>query len=119
MSVQNMNMKYLRIAELSENIEKLNKIIELHQNTTNDDSMIRQYVYKKEEQILELQEIFATLNLNILQRGWNINRQIAKVNYNIQIPDKEKLRNHITKLEQMFTALGDEINEISQFEFSK
>ena len=59
-------MKYLRIAELAENIEQLNTIIELHQKTTNDESMIKQYAYKRAEQIVELQELFSTLSIMIV-----------------------------------------------------
>lgn len=115
------NIKYLRIAELSENIEKLNKIIELHQNTTNDASMIKQYAYKREEHIVELQELFRTLSITIVPNEWNQEIQLSKVKYQIQtivmdkdkLPNRAKLKEHMTELERIFNLLGNEIAEIS------
>ena len=112
MTGQAIDMKYLRIAELAENIEKLNTIIELHQKTTNDASMIKQYAYKRAEQIVELQELFSTLSIMIVPNQI----QLSMTDYKIQIPDREKLPNHLTKIELMFTALGAEINKISRLE---
>ena len=60
-------MQYFRVTELVENIDKLNKIIELHQNTTKDVSIIKQYAYKKRESILELRNIFLQLNLDVVE----------------------------------------------------
>ncbi|MEM1328788.1 MAG: hypothetical protein AAGI23_22720 [Bacteroidota bacterium] len=38
---QELDIKYIQIAELSQNIERLNESIELHQKTTRNQSMIR------------------------------------------------------------------------------
>ena len=105
-------MKYIRIADIAEDIENLNAIIELHQKTTKDQSMIRQYNCRRDEQIAELQALFSTLNLNIVQveRANKSNLSII----NARIADKEKqLYAHKTKLERIASLLGDEINEIS------
>ena len=104
-------MKYIRIADIAEDIENLNAIIELHQKTTKDQSMIRQYNCRRDEQIAELQALFSTLNLNIVQVEW-----ANKPNSSMMKPpiaDKEKLYAHKTKLERIASLLGDEINEIS------
>lgn len=60
-----MNIKYIRIAELVENIDKVNKIIALHQKTTKSVSMIRQYNCQRDEFIKELQQLFLQLNLSV------------------------------------------------------
>ena len=104
-------MKYIRIADIAEDIENLNAIIELHQKTTKDQSMIRQYNCRRDEQIAELQALFSTLNLNIVQVEWTNkpNSPMMKA----LAADKEKLYAHKTKLERIASLLGDEINEIS------
>ncbi len=60
-----MDYKYVRIAELTENIEKLNNLIEIHRTTTKSNSMVKQYAYKRREFIVELQELFKSLRLTI------------------------------------------------------
>ena len=104
-------MKYMRIADIAEDIENLNAIIELHQKTTKDQSMIRQYNCRRDEQIGELQALFRTLNLNIVQVEWANKSNSSMINP--LIADKEKLYAHKTKLERIASLLGDEINEIS------
>lgn len=62
-----MDYKYIRIAEITEQIEKINQMIELHEQTTDNQSMIKQYAFKRGELIAELQEIFKTFNLIVQQ----------------------------------------------------
>ena len=60
-----MNKKYLQIADLTEQIEKVNAMIALHRSTTHNNSMIKQYVFKRNELIAELQTLFTSLHLHI------------------------------------------------------
>jgi hypothetical protein len=60
-----MDEKYIRIAELTEQIEKLSNLIELHQRTTNNQSMIRQYAVKRDELIEELRIFFQAIHLTV------------------------------------------------------
>lgn len=62
-----MDYKYIRVAEITEQIEKINRMIALHEETTDNQSMIKQYVFKRDELIGELQEIFKTFNLVVQQ----------------------------------------------------
>ena len=52
---------FIQIAELYECIEKLDRIIEVHQKTTRDQFMINQYVFKRTEHETELKALYATL----------------------------------------------------------
>ena len=63
--MENMDEQYIRIAELSEQIGKLNTIIELHEQTTADKSMIVQYVVRRDEFVNELQSLFRSLRLTV------------------------------------------------------
>lgn len=63
MKATTMDIKYVRIAELIENIEKVSKMIDLHKQTTKNQSMIRQYTCQRDEFVAELKEIFKSLNL--------------------------------------------------------
>jgi len=65
MEVQPMDEKYIRIAELTENIVNVNKIIEMHRKQTKSLSMIRQYLCQRDEFIEELQKVFKSLNLEL------------------------------------------------------
>ena len=67
MAAEVMDLKYIRIAEITEQIEKINQMIVLHEQTTGNQSMIKQYVFKRGELIMELQEIFKTFNLIVQQ----------------------------------------------------
>ena len=60
-----MDEKYIRIAELTEQIDKITHLIELHQRTTNNLSMIRQYTVKRAELIEELRVFFQSLQLTV------------------------------------------------------
>ena len=60
-----MDEKYIRIAELSEQIEKTNRMIALHQNLSDNQSMIRQYAYKRDELIAELETALQSLHLTV------------------------------------------------------
>lgn len=67
MEAEVMDYKYIRIAEITEQIEKINQMIDLHEQTTDNQSMIKQYAFKRDELITELQEIFKTFNLIVQQ----------------------------------------------------
>jgi uncharacterized coiled-coil DUF342 family protein len=60
-----MDIKYVRIAELTENIEKVNNMLRLHQNTTRNPSMIQQYECQRDEFLEELQTLFNAINLRV------------------------------------------------------
>lgn len=60
-----MDEKYIRIAELSEQIEKINDMIVMHQKAANNQSMTRQYTYKRNELISELETALQSLHLNV------------------------------------------------------
>ncbi|MDX2247728.1 MAG: hypothetical protein SF052_13170 [Bacteroidia bacterium] len=60
-----MSMRYIRIAELIENLEKLTQMINLHKHTTRNSSMIKQYEFKRLELLNELQNFFTPLNFRL------------------------------------------------------
>jgi len=60
-----MDEKYVHIAELSEQIEKINAMIAMHREQTNNQSMIRQYAYKRDELISELKSLLQSLRLTV------------------------------------------------------
>lgn len=62
---QYMELKYIRMAELVRDIEKLNAIIDLHQQTTQSLLMIRQYQFKHGEFLSELQDLLKPVRLFI------------------------------------------------------
>lgn len=57
--------KYIRIAELSEQIERISILVNLHSEQGNNQSMIRQYTYRRDELITELQTALQSLHLNV------------------------------------------------------
>ena len=65
MNTAQMDEKYIHIAELSEQIEKINGMIALHQEQTSNQSMIRQYAYKRDELIRELQSSLQLLRSTV------------------------------------------------------
>ena len=60
-----MDEKYIHIAELSEQIEKINDLIIMHQEMSDNQSMIRQYVFKRDELITALKIALQSLHLNV------------------------------------------------------
>ena len=62
---QQMSMRYIRIAELTENLEKLTQLINLHKQTTRNNSMIKQYEVKRAELLAELQVLFRSLSVKL------------------------------------------------------
>lgn len=65
MDADDMGEKYVRIAELSEQIERINDLITLHQKLSENQSMVRQYAYKRNELITELETALQSLHLNV------------------------------------------------------
>ncbi len=65
MKAQTMDEKYVRIAEVTENIVNVNQMIDLHRKTTKNQSMAKQYICQRDEFIAELQKIFESLNLTV------------------------------------------------------
>lgn len=66
MKAEILELKYIQIAELFRNIEKVNEIIEMHKKQTNDNSMVRQYMCQRAEFIEELQGILKSLDLELV-----------------------------------------------------
>lgn len=62
---QQMSARQIRIAELIENLEKLAQLIDLHKQTTQNASMIKQYEFKRKEFVDELQGFFKPLSLRL------------------------------------------------------
>ena len=62
---QQMNLRHIRIAELVESLEKLTQLIDLHKQTTQNESMIKQYEFKRMELLTELQGMFKSMNLRL------------------------------------------------------
>lgn len=60
-----MSDKYVRIAELSEQIERLNSLIAMHSKLSDNQSMIRQYVHKRDDHIAELEAALQSLHLTV------------------------------------------------------
>ena len=60
-----MSDKYVRIAELSEQIERLNSLIAMHSELSDNQSMIRQYVHKRDDHITELEAALQSLHLTV------------------------------------------------------
>lgn len=60
---EEMDLKYIRIAELVEQTEKLTELILLHKQGSNQVSTIRQYELKRNELISELQELLTPARL--------------------------------------------------------
>lgn len=60
-----MSMRHIRIAELIENLEKLIQLIDLHKQTTRNESMIKQYEFKRLELLTELQTLLSSLSLRL------------------------------------------------------
>lgn len=57
--------RYSRIADLSEQIARLNSLIELHKETTADTSMVRQYTIRRDEFLGQLQQEFRAIKLTV------------------------------------------------------
>jgi hypothetical protein len=64
-----MDIKFIRIAELSENISKVNEMISMHKSNTNNTSMISQYEFQRNEFIEELDRLFISLEIQITQKA--------------------------------------------------
>jgi hypothetical protein len=62
---QQMSPHYIRLAELVENLEKLTKLIDLHRQSTKDNSMIKQYECKRDEMVAELQSLLKPMHLRL------------------------------------------------------
>lgn len=62
---QQMSVRQIRIAELIENLEKLAQLIDLHKQNTRNESMIKQYEFKRKEFVDELQRLFKPLSLRL------------------------------------------------------
>ncbi len=60
-----MSDKYVRIAELSEQIEQLNNLITMHSKLSDNQSTIRQYTYKRDNHIAELEAALQSLHLTV------------------------------------------------------
>lgn len=62
---QDMEVRFVRIAELIENLENVSKLIDLHRQVTQHHSMIQQYELMKEEFVSELRSIFKSLSVKL------------------------------------------------------
>jgi len=60
-----MNDKIVRVSDILEQIDELNRMIEIHTNASEDDSMLSQYKYMKDEFINELDSILKEFQLGI------------------------------------------------------
>ncbi|HOY16915.1 MAG TPA: hypothetical protein PLC89_06480 [Haliscomenobacter sp.] len=62
---QEMNPRFIRIAELIENLENVSKMIDLHRQVPQHESMVNQYESKREEFVEELRGIFKSLSIRL------------------------------------------------------
>jgi hypothetical protein len=60
-----MNPTSIRIAELFENIDKVNSMLDLHQKTTQDEMMIQQYKMQRQEFADELEQLLVSYKMTI------------------------------------------------------
>lgn len=65
MKPSSMDNKYVRIAELSGQIERVNEMITMHQQASDNQSMVRQYTFKRNELITELEVALQSLQLKV------------------------------------------------------
>jgi hypothetical protein len=63
MLTQNFDIQATRIAELLENIEKVNTVIDMHQTHTKDQSMIKQYQFHRNTFLQELKSLMLPYHL--------------------------------------------------------
>jgi hypothetical protein len=59
------DIQVTRIAELLENIEKVNTIIAMHQQHTQDQAMIKQYQYHRNTFLQELKQLMQPYQLSV------------------------------------------------------
>lgn len=62
---QEMNPRFIRIAELIENLENVSKMIDLHRQVDQHESMVKQYELQREEFVEELRDIFKSLSVRL------------------------------------------------------
>ncbi len=60
-----MNPRFIRIAELIENLENVSKMIDLHRQVPQHESMVNQYELMREEFVEELRDIFKSLSVRL------------------------------------------------------
>ncbi len=60
-----MNDKIVRVSDILEQIDELNRMIEVHEDSSEDSSMLSQYKYMKDEFISELNSILQEFQLGI------------------------------------------------------
>lgn len=60
-----MNPRFIRIAELIENLENVSKMIDLHRQVDQHESMVKQYELQREEFVEELRDIFKSLSVRL------------------------------------------------------
>jgi len=58
--------KAARVLDILDQVKKLNKMIDLHQNQSNDDMMVNQYQDMKDRFLLELKEILSDFQIEVL-----------------------------------------------------
>ena len=65
MITQDFDLQVIRIAELLENIDKVNGMIGMHQEHTKDDAMIVQYAFQRSNFVQELKQLMQPYQLII------------------------------------------------------
>lgn len=60
-----MNDKIVRVFDILEQIDELNKMIQIHEDSSEESSMLSQYKYMKEEFVNELNTILQEFQLRI------------------------------------------------------
>ncbi len=55
----------IRIAELFENIDKVNSMIDLHQKTTQNEMMIHQYKMQRQEFADEIEQLLVSYKMTV------------------------------------------------------
>jgi flagellar hook-associated protein FlgK len=65
MSAQDFDIQVIRIAELLENIDKVNNQIAMHELHTQDESMIRQYAFHRDTFVQELKQLMQPYHISV------------------------------------------------------
>lgn len=90
----------VQIADVSECIEKLDRIMEVHQKPTPDQFMISQYVFKRNEHETELKALYARLlKFKIVRDNRDFyDKYIAQLQKEIYNENEDELEENHAKL---------------------
>lgn len=65
MNTLEIDKKIIRVSDILEQIEKLNKMIDFHLNQSGEDSMRRQYEHMRQQFVEELDDLLKSFQLTV------------------------------------------------------